>query len=152
MLSIDYFSHVWALMTPYPLPPNFYINAQDMCGYFAFDYINTTNKCLLFHYYWAGLVQLPHSSYIQFFLLGEDNLLELIKEVVAPPGTDQTYNYHTDWSLLLVALPSRPGLHRVVIQGILAGEASDYYAALVLDDIAIRPCSDFSELMRISIG
>jgi hypothetical protein len=88
---IESYTYVLALKAPYPLPPN-YSDADDMCGYFAFDFINTTNKCLLFHYYWAGIVPFYNSSF-QIFLLGEDNVLELIKEVVAPLGTFQTYNY-----------------------------------------------------------
>jgi hypothetical protein len=146
LLTVSY-SYVLALNAPFPLPPN-YSDADDMCGYFAFDFINTTNKCLLFHYYWAGLVPMRR-SYFQIFLLGEDNELELVKEVVAPLGTFQTYNFHTDWTLLLFALPSRRGLHKIVIKGTLAGYASNYYTGLFLDDITIRPCTDFSELMRV---
>lgn len=96
------------------------------------DFMITANKCLLLHYMWLDV------GYLFVYLVDED----LSKELIAlHSNKNATLATHT-WSTLFIALPTKKSLQRVVIVG---ARHYDGASGIIVDDMSIRPCSDFSK-------
>lgn len=116
--------------------------ARELCAWFTTDFINVTNKCLMFHYTWIRLRPYPTDIvYFNVYLQGEDRELELIREVRPPALPSEVSEFsNTDWITFFVALPTRPGFYQIAIQGSI-GSSYSYF----IDDLTVRPCYDFGE-------
>ena len=103
--------------------------SPNSCALLITDYINTTGKCLSFHYRF-----LFYGSLI-VYLMGEDRVPRSLLSVENNGG-----NFVQEWSFALVILPSNNDLQQIIFLGLrsLAYRTS----GIALDDILIRPCSD----------
>ena len=100
------------------------------------DYIETTGKCLHLHYEW-----LTYGS-LYVYLIGEDRQLELITMV----SSDQPGELISQWELLVAKLPASKNLKQIIIMG---NRTTNTISGIALDDISIRPCSNFGNYVII---
>ena len=100
------------------------------------DYIETTGKCLHLHYEWLT------SGSLYVYLIGEDRQLELITMV----SSDQPGELISQWELLVAKLPASKNLKQIIIMG---NRTTNTISGIALDDISIRPCSNFGNYVII---
>jgi hypothetical protein len=101
------------------------------CAEAVTDFIITNNKCLLMHYMWLNIGSL------NVYLVGED----LSRTYITSVGNMNDTVAGGVWSMLFIALPVKNSLQRVVITGV---RTSQGISGILIDDMSIRPCSDFS--------
>lgn len=96
--------------------------------------MNTTGRCLQLHYNFL------YKGSLYVYLRNEERLFEtLVGTVVSADDADD----NSAWRLLFLPLPATKTMQQVIIRAIrsTADEASG--TALAIDDITIRPCTDF---------
>ena len=103
------------------------------CALVVMDYINTTGKCLQLHYEWLSV------GFLDVYLVGEDRQLELVTTV----SYDQMGESAT-WNMLVAKLPTSENLKQIIIKG---NRTTKGISGIALDDITVRSCSDYGNLL-----
>ena len=106
------------------------------CASFRTQFISTSGKCLLMHYWWL------HKGFLQIIMFNEDKESEIIRTVMSNQSQPNS------WNMLLIALPDRKQVQQIFVRGFrIPGQVS----GLAIDDLIIRPCADFRKLILTSL-
>ena len=109
------------------------------CASFRTQFFNVSNKCLLFHYRWV------YSGSMTIFLRNDDRDLEVLTNISSRADVQELSG---TWHTLFLRLPLRKNLRQIVFKGNrISGELS----GVALDDLTIRPCTDFSKWSLVHV-
>ena len=79
---------------------------------------------------------------VEVYLRDENLDIEFIKSLTFAGLSSSVAGLWQSW---IIRLPDRDGLRQVIIKGI---RPANHYTGMALDDLSIRPCSDFSKFLQ----
>ena len=109
------------------------------CADFTTSYLITRGKCLQISY--LAINDKIWGS-IDVYLNDENLEKEFVGNIVFTGLPKLVANRWQSW---IIRLPDRDGLRQVVIKGI---RTANQYTGMAIDDLSIRPCSDYSEFFK----
>ena len=111
-------------------------SVDSTCADIQTSYINTTGKCLLFYFRWIT------TGALEIHLRSEDKHTEKIKEL---SSSTQSQQLAGSWQQVFIALPSSRILQQLIVKFVRPEYDSGIPSGVAIDDLSVRPCSDFGK-------
>ena len=112
------------------------ISFDSTCDDIQTSYIYTNGKCLLFNFHWIT------TGLLEIYLRSEDKRTEKIKEL---SSSTQSQKLAGSWQQVFIALPSSRILHQLIVKFVKPKTYSRIPRGVAIDDLSVRPCSDFGK-------
>ena len=112
------------------------VSTESTCADIQTSYINTTGKCLLFYFRWIS------TGSLEIHLRSEDKHMEKLKEFSSSVQSQQLAG---SWHQVFIALPSSRILHQIIVKFVRPEYDSAIPSGVAIDDLSVRPCSDFGK-------